>query len=148
MRGGFRQAKSYSIKKGFPFNNVLHFTLLKQAELFCDEDDVEIYLEHPIGTDYRSIVVHEAAGHSITLMISIKHGSLQAKDLCDKIQKDVLDCFNITQDQITDELSGSAKKSPFEFVVAGLAEFIDSKSPRRVAKKIGEIILAYLKELR
>jgi hypothetical protein len=106
-----------------------------------------MYLEHPIGTDYRSIVVHEA-GHSIMLMISMKHGSLQVKDLCDKIKKDVLDCFNITQNQITDELSRSAEKSPFEFVAAGLAEFVDSKTPRRVAKKIGEIVLAYLKELR
>jgi hypothetical protein len=59
----------------------------------------------------------------------------------------VLDCFNITPDQITEELSRSAEKSPFEFVAAGLAEFIDSKTPHRVAQKIGEIVLAYIKEL-
>ena len=104
-------------------------------------------LEHPIGTSYRSIVVHEA-GHSIILMISVKHGSLQVKELCDKIQKDVLDCYNITQDHITDELSRYAKESSFDFVAEGLAEFVDSKTPRRVAQKIGEIVLAYLKELR
>jgi hypothetical protein len=39
-------------------------------------------------------------------------------------------------------------ESSFDFVAEGLAEFVVSKTPRRLAKKIGEIVLAYLKELR
>jgi len=31
LRGGFKQAKIYSNKKGFTFGNVLHFTQLKLA---------------------------------------------------------------------------------------------------------------------
>jgi len=104
-------------------------------------------MEQPIGTDYRSIVVHEAI-HSIMLKISLKHGGLQVKELCDKIKKDVMDFYNLTEDQITKELSRYAKNSPFDFVAVGSAEFIDSKTPRRVALKIGEIVLTYLKELR
>jgi len=104
------------------------------------------FLEHPLGTDYRSIVTHEAS-HSIMLKISQKLG-LNAKDLCDNIQEEVLNHFKMTLDQITDELASYAKKSSFDFIAEGLAEFIDSKTPRRVALKIGEIVLIYLKRLR
>jgi hypothetical protein len=108
-------------------------------------DDVRV-LEHPLGTDYRSIVTHEA-GHSIMLKLSFKCG-LKVKELCDRIQKDVVGYFNISEDQIAGELSHYAKDNPFDFVAEGLAEFIDSKKPRRVARKIGEIVLAYIREFR
>jgi len=126
-------------------NGALFKNIANLKKLYDNDIDPKV-LEHPIGTSYRSIVVHEAS-HSIILMISVKH-SLRVKELCDKIQKDVLDCYNITQDQITDELSRYAKESSFDFVAEGLAEFVDSKTSRRVARKIGEIVLAYLKELR
>jgi len=107
-------------------------------------NDVRIK-EHTKGTNYRSIVVHEA-GHSIMLMISVKRG-LQVEELCTNIQKDVLDCYNLSQNQIRKELSRYAKDSPFDFVAEGLTEFIDSKTPRRVAIKIGEIVLSYVRKL-
>jgi hypothetical protein len=108
-------------------------------------DDVRV-LEHPLGTDYRSIVTHEAC-HSIMLRLSLKFG-LNVKELCDKIKKDVTDYFNISEDQIEEELSRYAMKNSFDFMAEGLTEFIGSKTSRRVARKIGEIVLAYIKELR
>jgi hypothetical protein len=104
-----------------------------------------LFLEHPSGTDYRSIVTHEA-GHSIMLKLSLKLG-LNTAVLCDRIQKDVLDYFNLTHDQITKELSRYAKENSFDFVAEGLTEFLDNKTPRPVARKIGEIVSAYAREL-
>jgi len=124
-------------------NGALFKNLANLKKLYAD--DVGI-LEHPLGTDYRSIVIHEAS-HSIMLKISRKLG-LKPEVLCDRIQKDVLDHFNITQDQVTDELSRYAKKNNSDFVAEGLSEFIDSTNPRRVALKIGEIVLAYLRKVR
>jgi hypothetical protein len=102
-------------------------------------------LEHPRGTDYRSIVTHEAS-HSIILRISQKL-SLNTEALCDKIQKETLDHFNLTHSQITDELSGYAMKNSFDFVTEGLTEFLDSKGPRRLARKIGELVSVYARGL-
>jgi hypothetical protein len=124
-------------------NGGLFKNLAKLKKLYAE--DVRI-LEHPLGTDYRSIITHEAS-HSIMLKLSQKLG-LNTEVLCYKIQKDVLDCFNISQDQVTKELSAYAKKSSFDFIAEGLAEFVESKTPRRVARKIGEIVLAYIRKLR
>jgi hypothetical protein len=124
-------------------NGGLFKNIVKLKEVYAK--DVH-FLEHPRGTDYRSIITHEAS-HGIMLKLSLKHG-LRVRVLCDRIQKDVLDYFNLTHDQITKELSRYAEKSSFDFVAEGLTEFLDSKAPRRVARKIGEIVSAYARELR
>jgi hypothetical protein len=123
-------------------NGGLFKNIAKLKEIYAN--DVR-FLEHPQGTDYRSIVTHEA-GHGIMLKLSLKLG-LPVKTLCDRIQKDTLDYFNLTHDQITRELSRYAGKSSFDFAAEGLAEFLDSKAPRRAARKIGEIVSAYAMEL-
>jgi hypothetical protein len=133
---------TFKLDGAIALNGSLFSNVTKLKERYAN--DVSI-MEHPQGTDYRSIVIHEV-GHSIMLKLSVKRG-LRVKKLCTKIQKDVLDYFNLSEDQITNELSRYAKKSSFDFVAEGLAEFIDSKTPRRVALKIGEIVLANLKEL-
>ncbi|MDR1252462.1 MAG: hypothetical protein LBK62_09885 [Treponema sp.] len=123
-------------------NGGLFKNIAKLKEVYAN--DVR-FLEHPRGTDYRSIVTHEA-GHSIMLKLGLKLG-LPVKTLCDRIQEDTLDYFNLTHDQITRELSRYAGKGSFDFVAEGLAEFLDSKAPRRAARKIGEIVSAYAREL-
>jgi hypothetical protein len=122
-------------------NGALFQNLAKLKKLYAD--DVSI-MEHPLGTDYKSIVTHEAS-HSIMLKLSQKLG-LNTEVLCDNVQKDVLNYFTMTQDQVTKELSRYAKNSSFDFVAEGLTEFIDSRTPRRVALKIGEIVLAYVRK--
>jgi hypothetical protein len=144
------------------FKNLLNKTITKRSEYdienlrtktqlaingqelfaaYCLEN-IRLENQKPLS---NGIVTHETS-HSIMLKLSQKLG-LNTEVLCDKIQKDVLDSFNLSQGQVTNELSRYAKKSSFDFVVEGLAEFIDSKTPRRVARKIGGIVLAYLKEL-
>jgi hypothetical protein len=124
-------------------NGSLFKNTAKLKEAYAE--DVKL-LEHPQGTDYRSIVIHETS-RGIMLRISQELG-LNARTLCDKIQKEALDYFNLTHDQITKELSRYAKKSSYDFAAEGLAEFLNSKTPRRLARKIGGLVSAYAKELR
>jgi hypothetical protein len=83
-------------------NGALFKNLAELKKLYKNDVDPKI-LEHPIGTDYRSIVVHEAS-HSIMLKLSQKL-SLNTEKLCDSVQKEALDCYSLSQEQITDELS-------------------------------------------
>jgi hypothetical protein len=55
--------------------------------------------------------------------------------------------FGLTDGQIINELSRYAAKDSYDFVAEGLAEFLDSKTRRRLARKIGELVSAYIGDL-
>jgi hypothetical protein len=124
-------------------NGALYSNLANLKKLYAEDVKGR---EHPQGTDYHSIVTHETA-HSLILMISKRIGTLHVGRLCDKIQQEALESFGLTKDQITEELSGYANETSFDFITEGLTEFLDSKNPRRLARKIGELVRAYVKVL-
>ena len=97
---------------------------------------------HPIGTDYLAIFTHEA-GHALTGFIAKRLG-LTMNAFSDKLQADVLKELGLSQKDIYDNLSEYGKKNPMEFIAEGFAEFIHSKSPRPIAKKVGEKLIAFL----
>lgn len=105
---------------------------------------------HPVGTTYKSIVVHEF-GHAVddyltnTLhtsgMLSAWKPKWVSADLRPKVMKS---CGKKVSDVRT-EVSGYATKDHYEWFAECFAEYLDSPTPRAVASEFGKQLEKILK---
>lgn len=106
---------------------------------------------HSVGTDYKSVVVHEmghAIDHYVTRRIDGPWGTMGGDTTTatkiwnadiKKMQKKSED-GKVTGKMIRENLSGYASKRPAEYLAEGFAEFMCSPNPRPTAKSIGKRI--------
>jgi hypothetical protein len=99
-------------------------------------------LFHPAGTDYRSILTHEI-GHAVTGKIAKKLG-LTFREFSDKLENEVLKELGLSKADVGVKLSFYGRKNSLEFIAEAFAEYMDSKTPRRIALKVGEKLKSYL----
>jgi hypothetical protein len=105
------------------------------------EQDLK-YRFHPAGTDYRSILTHEI-GHALTGKIAIKQG-LTFREFSDRLEDEVLKELGMSAKDIGAKLSLYGCKNSLEFIAEAFAEYMDSKTPRSIALKVGEKLKSYL----
>jgi hypothetical protein len=100
--------------------------------------------EHPVNTDYRSILTHEI-GHAITWKIARDTGE-DHSTLTESLREEVLKETGFTIEDVANNLScyateddGSEEKNVAdEFIAEAFAEYMDSATPRPIAQKTGE----------
>jgi len=89
---------------------------------------------HPQKTTYEALLVHEI-GHSLGEYLEKEKG-LSRK----KVKNDVLNMTGYKPKDVSEKLSESASINPSEFIAEAFAEYINSPSPRKLAKEFGKYI--------
>jgi len=102
------------------------------------EDDVKKG-GHPAGTDWRAIIVHEI-GHRTHGILTLRY-STSLKDISVEtyIRKKALVNLGLKTSDIKTELSTESRNDQ-EFFAEAFAEYITSKTPRRLAKEVGRLV--------
>lgn len=93
---------------------------------------------HCVGTDVESIIEHEI-GHRIDGVLTNKV-YLTKHSISQEIRHKALKDLGLTQKDIAKEVSRYATKDCEEFFAECISEGINSKTPRRVATRVKEIV--------
>lgn len=107
---------------------------------------------HPAGTDGYSIITHEI-GHAVDGYMTrngiAEIGSgFNIKNASTVIRKRALKELKMALKDVPKEVSRYGAKNDAEFFAEAFAEYMDSKSPRPVAKKVGEIVDELMDKIR
>lgn len=99
---------------------------------------------HPKDTDGYSIITHEI-GHAVDGFMT-RNGvgdftsMFNMKDASFTIRKRALKELKLTKNDIRRGVSGYGTKNDAEFFAEAFSEYMDSPTPRPIAKKVGEIV--------
>ena len=144
-KGASTYASCYLYNGNINVNPSYYSKFLKISESY--DADVKIGW-HPPGTDWKSIITHEI-GHAVDGVLSKNgHGTMSGfniKNSSYEMRKQVLKELKLVKNDIGKEVSRYGSKNDAEFFAECFAEYIDSKTPRRVASKFGEILELWMK---
>lgn len=105
---------------------------------------------HPVGTTYKSIVVHEF-GHAVddyltnTLQASGMLSAWKPKWVSADLRPKVMKSCGKKVSDVRTEVSGYATKDHYEWFAECFAEYLDSPTPRAVASEFGKQLEVILK---
>lgn len=107
---------------------------------------------HPAGTDAYSIITHEI-GHAVDGYMTYRGvaemgSGFNFKHASTVIRKRALKELKMALKDVPTEVSRYGAKNDAEFFAEAFAEFMDSSSPRPIAKKVGEIIDELMDKIR
>jgi SPP1 gp7 family putative phage head morphogenesis protein len=150
-RGGKWQgeyAHAWIVSKGVSFNPKIYNNRKDLYESY--ERDLS-YKFHPENTDASSIVTHEL-GHIFEYWLRSKGYTTKPtqKDwgsYAKQIRKDALKATGIKVKDIGDNLSNYGKTNPSEFFAEAFSEWLDSPSPRPIAKAVGVEVTRLMNEI-
>jgi len=107
---------------------------------------------HPAGTDWESIITHEL-GHAVDGYLTRNLGKVTgipanpqvraSKYVLDKVMTNL----HLVPNDIRTGLSDYAASKPEEFFSEAMAEYLDSKKPRPIAKATGKLVDKWMKEI-
>lgn len=92
---------------------------------------------HPIGCNSPEYVIYHELGHLLS-------------NMCGLEDKEEFKTFysSLSREEIRKGLSEYAEESPSEFIAEAFAETICNPEPRKIARKVGELLKAAYKEVR
>ncbi len=107
---------------------------------------------HPAGTGWESIVTHEL-GHAIDGYLTRNLQKIPGMPSAPQgrasthIMNDVLKSLKKTPADISAGLSDYAASRPEEFFAESMAEYLDARRPRPMAKRAGKLVDQWMKEI-
>jgi hypothetical protein len=146
----FLASFEYANNDRIELNGTLYKDITKLRKIY--EKGVEKG-EHPINTDYHSILSHEI-GHAITWKISRDTGKDHI-EFTESLREEILKESGFTLEDVAKNLSHYAAEDDYseeksvadEFIAEAFAEYMDSKTPRPIALKVGKWLELYLQNI-
>ena len=150
LKGAFENVESANLKKDTYAQSFLNSGKVQVNRKFygsyenlCKYYEIDVKSNwHPAGTSADSIVIHEI-GHNVNGYLRKTHGKGIEEKIVSKAFKKIGQ--SRTDDNIEKWLSEYAADNSLEFFAEAFAEYIDSKTPRPLAKAFGETLEDLLK---
>ncbi len=146
LKGAFENVESATLEKDVYAQSYLskgrvqvNKRFYENYKILCKSYESDVKSNwHPAGTSADSIVIHEI-GHNVNGYLWRTHGEGIEEKIISEAFKKIGQKW--TDDNVEKYLSKYARKGGVqEFFAEAFAEYIDSKTPRPLAKAFGEII--------